>query len=179
MIVSIEAALIHYNEKEYTRYINEHIKNVQKAWENIKSNFMAMEYIKNTVTNYSPFLIDTIDELVKNHDASKYSEFEFDAYRRNFYPISPEEKENNKEDFEKAWKHHYMNNLHHWNYWYNKNDMDAMPFPYIIEMICDWEAMSYKFGGTSKEWYENNKGDIHLGNKQKEIVESLLNIICK
>lgn len=163
-------------EKIYKKYINNHKLNVQKAWETIKSNNKCL----NIILNYMPKLnIDIIDAEIKNHDNSKYSIEEFDAYRKQFYPISKEEKERNKEAFDKAWKHHYTNNMHHWNWWYESGNMNKMPYVYVIEMICDWEAMGYQFGNTSKEWYQENKGNIHLGEKQRKLAESLMDAICK
>ena len=42
------------------------------------------------------------------------------------------EKENNKEDFDKAWEHPYMNNPHHWDYWWHRSQ--PMPTIFIIEI---------------------------------------------
>jgi len=46
----------------------------------------------------------------------------------------------------------------------------------IIEMLCDWEAMSLKFGTSTLKWYENDAKDekAALSPKTKEIVEDLL-----
>ena len=85
----------------------------------------------------------------------------------------------NKEEFDKAWKHHYTNNLHHWNWWYESGNTDSMPFVHVIEMICDWEAMGYVFGNTSKQYYEENKHKIMLGEKQRRFAESLMDLICQ
>ena len=171
---------IRHNEELYKEYINEHKLNVQKAWVSMKNNSECIEFISKNLSNMTiDIAIDLIDELIKNHDNSKYGKDEFDAYRKEFYPISPEEKESNKNDFERAWKHHYTNNLHHWNWWCESGNMNNMPFVHVIEMICDWEAMGYKFGNNSKEWYNNNKHKIHLGDKQKIFAEGLMNIVCR
>lgn len=178
--MSIESALIKHQENQYKEYINNHKLNVQKAWGRIKNNADCMELIsKNFINIAIDKAIELLDELIRNHDSSKFSKEEFDAYRKNYYPISPEEKESNTENFDKAWRHHYINNLHHWDWWYESGNMDNMPFTHVIEMICDWEAMGYQFGNTSKEWYEKNKNEIHLGEKQRRFAEELMNIICQ
>ena len=170
--MSITTALIGEKEHEYRQYIDNHKLNVQRAWDNIKNNRMCIKLIKKNFSNMKiDVAIDLIDELIKYHDESKYGEKEFDAYRKEFYPINPSEKENNKEAFDKAWKHHYTNNLHHWDWWYESGNIDNMPFVHVIEMICDWEAMGYQFGNTSKQWYEQNKDKIYLGEKQRRFAE--------
>lgn len=178
--MSIESALIKHQENLYKEYINNHKLNVQKAWERMKNNSDCIELITKNFLNITiDKAIELLDELIKNHDMTKYSKQEFDAYRKEFYPITPEEKESNKENFDRAWKHHYTNNLHHWNWWYESGNMDNMPFTHVIEMICDWEAMGYQFGNTSKEYYESNKHKIHLGEKQRRFAEELMNIVCQ
>ena len=117
---------------------------------------------------------NSVSMQVRTHDISKYSENEFEAYRKNFYPVNEKEKEENLQDFEKAWKHHYENNMHHWNWW-AKNDINGMPLIFIVEMCCDWIAMSMQFPTKNAlEWY-NDQVDIKLGNKQKKCVLYILN----
>lgn len=176
--MSIEKLLISHNKNRYKEYIDNHRNNVRKAWENIKNNEECIQLIKKYIPSIS-ISTDTLDELIYLHDLSKYESEEFDAYRKNFYPISQEEKDDNKQAFEEAWKHHYMNNLHHWDYWYHTNNLNNMPFIYVVEMICDWEAMGYQFGNTSKEWYDKNKDKIYIGDSQRELVESLIEILSK
>jgi len=160
--------MIKQKENEYGKYISEHIKNVKKAWNEFKEKCSdILEY---------PAQVELIDSLIENHDMSKYSSYEFDAYRRYFYPINDKEKAESEEDFNIAWKHHYENNPHHWNHW-AVTDKDSMPFVYVVEMICDWQAMGYKFGNTAKEYYESKKDEIILGDKQRKWVETILNLL--
>ncbi len=178
--MKLEIEQIKEKENEYKEYIKNHVLNVQKAWDTMKSNQECLDIISNYIQKLNMgTYISMIDSEIKNHDKSKYSIEEFNAYRKEFYPISQEEKDKNKENFDKAWKHHYTNNLHHWNWWYETGNADRMPCAYVIEMICDWEAMGYQFGNTSKEWYEKNKDKIHLGERQRKLAESLMNAICK
>ena len=176
--MSIESALISHNKNVYKEYIANHKNNVIKAWELMKNNSEFLNLLNKNIPHYES-AISAIDVNIENHDMSKYGKEEFDAYRKEFYPVSPEEKENNKAAFDLAWKHHYHNNMHHWNWWYESGNKDNMPIIYLVEMICDWEAMGYQFGNNSKEYYEANKHKIHLGDKQREFIEELMNIICK
>lgn len=166
-------------ENSYKEYIDNHRRNVQKAWTVIKSNSDCMNLISKNLNTSIDSAIRLIDMLIDAHDLSKYGNDEFHQYRKEFYPVSPEEKEANKPAFDIAWKHHYYNNLHHWNWWYETGNMDNMKMPYVVEMICDWEGMGYKFGNNSKQYYEQNKHKIHLGDKQRLFAEELMNIICK
>ena len=166
-------------ENNYREYIANHKQNVEKAWLVMKSNSKCLELITKNLNTNTESAVRLIDALIESHDISKYEAAEFDAYRKNFYPVNEEEKESNTAAFDIAWKHHYTNNLHHWNWWYESGNMDNMQMPYVVEMICDWEAMGYKFGGNSKEYYEKNKQKIFLGERQKLFAEQLMNIVCK
>lgn len=165
-------------ENNYKEYIDNHRQNVQKAWMNMKSNSDCLELISRYLNTTVESAIRLIDSLIDAHDMSKYGKEEFDAYRKNFYPVDEKEKEDNEIEFDLAWRHHYYNNPHHWDWWYETGNMDNMKMPYVVEMICDWEAMGYKFGNTSKQWYEQNKYKIHLGEKQKSFAIQLMDIIC-
>lgn len=146
--------------QEYLNYIEEHYNNVQKAWEILK------EKCKHSPFIYDDFNYFTIDELIKNHDLSKLSNEEFIPYRKQFFPTSFEKLADNKEAFDLAWRHHKENNPHHWEHWIEKHNT-VMPDNYdgraqFICMVCDWMAMSMKFGDTPREYYEKNKNKIQL-----------------
>jgi hypothetical protein len=82
--------------------------------------------------------------------------------------------------FNKAWENHKRRNKHHWNYYseidigQDQNTYIDMPKKYILQMICDWEGMSMKFGDTAKDYYEKNKNNIKLSDKSRKILEELL-----
>lgn len=158
-------------EREYIDYIKEHIQNVQKAYEEITN--MNNDKIKELYSNDAK-LVNEVKQRVNIHDASKYQKEEFDAYRRNFHPINDEEKKNAKEDFDKAWEHHWKNNDHHWQARQNTTELNK---PAVIEMICDWIAMGYKFNDRPYEYYKKNKNEIKLNNLEKDYTESILNAI--
>ena len=162
-------------EKEYKAYVEEHISNVQKAWETMKKNKDVMSYIGKISGVDISFTIAALNNQIKAHDMSKFSVEEWEPYRMHHHSVDEQEKIDSQADYEKAWIHHYTNNLHHWNWWaYNKQE-DKMTLNYVIEMCCDWIAMSMKFGGDAYHWYLKQK-DIVLGEKQKEW---LINILTK
>lgn len=162
-------------ENEYKEYIEEHINNVNKAWSLMKKNKDIMKYIGKEAGIDVAFMIASLDNQIKAHDLSKFSVEEWEPYRMHHHSINDQEKIDSKADYEKAWEHHYTNNLHHWNWWAYNNQKDKMTLNYVIEMCCDWIAMSMKFGGDAYHWYLDQT-DIILGEKQKTW---LINILTK
>lgn len=159
-------------EDEYRKYIAEHIQNVKKAWIEVWDKcklLIAYNYPHMTMNQAKQY----IEYAINIHDQSKYDSAEFDAYRKNFYPINEDEKKYNEKAFDKAWVHHYMNNPHHWNYW-AENGLEEMSYIHIVEMVCDWQAMGYKFGNSAKEYYDENKSKIKLAPKTRVHLETLL-----
>jgi len=127
-----------------------------------------------------------LTKQVSEHDKSKYTESEWNAYRDYFYANGDETA------FNYAWLHHIHNNPHHWQHWILINDdnglnaegkMIAMQMPknFIVEMICDWWAFSWNKGDLTEifNWYEKNKDNMLLHEQTRHDVESLLNIIKK
>lgn len=173
---SDELLLIATKEAEYKEYIANHIKNVQTAWVAMKTNEKCMEIIHKAFKNqgFDPDgKISAIDRLITNHDKSKYSKAEFDGYRKRFYPINATEAESYKEEFDKAWAHHWQNNLHHWNAW--TPNVSSMPLVYVVEMVCDWIAMSEQFPQDKMAWgWYKNHTNIELGTAQRKLTEELL-----
>lgn len=152
-------------EKEYLKYINEHISNVRMAY-----------------LRYSDSLCKALNisgkELfinVSKHDESKYLEEEFDGYRQYFHTCSNEKKD--QKLFDIAWEHHYKNNKHHPEYWMDENGNPGdMPPIYIAEMLLDWEAMSMKFGGTTYNYYIKNRDKKPLSDNIKMILDEVIRI---
>ena len=157
-------------EKQYKKYIKNHRNNVKKAY-------------KELINNPNIYLIadkEILDKLYKRvlvHDNSKYSLEEFDAYRKNFYPINKREKEENVESFKKAWEHHWKNNSHHWQFRQDKkffniyNDEEVVD---VLENVVDWLAMGYQFKNRPYQYYEKNKNDIILCDKERNFLEHIL-----
>ena len=93
---------------QYDIYLSEHISNVVKGFEWIREN--APELLEGTTPN--------LEIEIENHDASKYSDEEYDAYDNYFYGhYSDDMKSQVEYDFDVAWNHHQKNNPHHWQYW--------------------------------------------------------------
>lgn len=145
------------NAEKYKKYIDNHISNVIKAYNELIKN----EWINNSYNRDIKEGLIALKSIIPNHDASKYSDAEFDAYRAWFYPINDEEKENAREDFEMAKKHHYAENDHHPEHWVDENGNPVdMPLVAILHLICDWEAMSYNKEGphlTTMEFWKQTK----------------------
>ena len=117
-------------KKKNEEYIKQHVANVQKGFNWIKENCPEMLAKCN---------LEKVEQHIKEHDASKWSKEEFEPYANRFFGERTPEVE---EVFEKAWQHHWQNNPHHPEYWNGR----PMPEDYIIEMICDWWAFSWKEG---------------------------------
>lgn len=141
-------------EREYVAYITQHKNNVLKAFD---------EMIGDTYLNdvYNSDIVNALNELkyiIEDHDNSKFSDEEFDAYRINFYPVNDQEKEDNEDAFELAWKHHYENNDHHPEHWFTNGIAHDMSLRAILEMICDWQSFYYIGKGGAKEYWNKIKG---------------------
>lgn len=192
----LETALI-YNDSDtierniqqtnYLNYIKEHIQNVIKAFEI----FFQPILEDPTVMINSEYYSDQefrdacriAEENIQHHDDSKFSDDEFDGYRAKYFPTKAEEVD---DDFQKlvnsayqnSWYHHYKHNHHHPLYWMDEetNTPKDMSLDAIIEMICDWEAMSIKMGQDTLDWYENHAQDEKkaMTEKTKSIVEDIL-----
>lgn len=157
---------------QYNRYLDQHRRNVRRGWEFLVDNLPDL---------FSKVDLHTMKTQILNHDASKNSPEEYDAYDRYFYG-------NNKsfrvvQDFQKAWLHHIHENPHHWQHWVLVNDEPdegevalEMPYECIIEMICDWWAFSWQKGDLSEvfSWYDKHQKYIKLAPNTRKIVEDIL-----
>lgn len=158
---------------EYKLYIDEHISNVSNAWQMIKENNKIIDYICTEGECGHSLMIPTIDTVILSHDISKYGIDEFEPYRKYFYPVDEAEKQSADAEFDRAWIHHYMTNMHHPEYW--KDRIDDIPLIVVVEMCCDWIAMSMKFGGTAYDWFhDKNKCKYEFGDTQAEWIEFIL-----
>lgn len=153
---------------EYTTYIVEHVDNVKKAYLWLKEHNIIKE--------------DILDQL-NLHDASKYTDKEYDPYDEYFYGIKTEKV---KKEFDYAWLHHIHHNPHHWQYWVLLNDEDGhyaleMPKEFVYEMICDWWSFSHKTGNLYEifDWYKTNKNKQIIHENTKKLIEDILDKIKK
>ena len=99
------------------------------------------------------------------HDLSKFSAAEAFGYAmHDFKNPKPE----TKEQFERSWHHHKMNNPHHPEYWLNPNrkgklEVLEMPNIYLAEMIADWIGAGKTYNTPLKEWVVDNFGKFVFG----------------
>lgn len=148
-------------QEENKKYILEHIERVGQFADWLKEKVPEL---------FDEIDIDIFDDLIKEHDASKFSEEEFEPYAQKWFNNSGKTLE-----YEEAWKHHWMNNEHHPEYWLGED----MPYIYILEMICDWGSFSIKSGDfreLSDFYYDKAKDDPekNLSDATKEIIEEIL-----
>ena len=153
-------------EEEYNNYIVEHTRNVFTVYTRLK------KYIENQSVEFKNELFHNIDE----HDDSKWNDLEFYGYRQYFYPCKNEIK--CQKTFDKSWLNHIHSNPHHWEYWAipGVNKAIEIPFIYILEMMCDWTAMSIKFNNYPSNWYSQNKDKMIIHENSKLIIDSWLKI---
>ena len=151
-------------------------------------------YHKANVTQGYYWIRDNLPELIEKakdcdvehqicfaHDASKSNPKEYYAYDAYFYG-------GNRTysvvlEFNKAWLHHIHTNPHHWQHWiliHDDPEMDMtileMPYNYILEMICDWWAFSWKRGKLDEifKWYDEHKAYMKLHDNTRKTVEHIL-----
>jgi len=159
---------IKVKEEQYRDYIKEHIDNVIKIWKAFAK--------QTTEMFYDNYVYCNVDKIIEQHDQSKYGDKEFDSYRRYFFPVKDSEK--SKELFKLAWNNHQKTNPHHWQYWIMWSPEGSvalkMEWEYVIEMLCDWTAMSLKFNNKVSEWYRENKCKMLLHNDTIDFIEAKL-----
>ena len=162
--------------REYDIYLQQHKDNVRKGYEWIKL------HIPEILTGLR---LDELDsQICMEHDASKILIDEYGAYDIYFYGGNRSYQV--VQDFNYAWLHHIHHSPHHWQYWILHNDEPGegiivldMPINYIIEMICDWWAFSWKDGDLTEifKWYNAHKDYMKLSDKTRKIVTNILDKI--
>ena len=164
-------------KQKYDEYLINHISNVQKGFKYLCDNhIIELDLIKATFPK--------IEEQIRNHDQSKYSKEEYDPYVEYFYGEKDEKGEvypDVQDRFDEAWNHHQKRNPHHWQYWLLREDDGDfkcihMDYNYIIEMVCDWWAFSWKQNNLYEifTWYEENKPKMQMHKNTIRDLEELL-----
>lgn len=160
----------------YDLYLQEHKVNVLKGLEWIKEN------LPDILLDIPG--VDYGHQIGYKHDESKSLPDEYVAYDAYYYG-------NNKsyevvQKYNIAWLVHLHRNPHHWQHWVLINDdpkegekLLDIPYNYIIEMICDWWAFSWKAGNLKEifKWYSERKDYIKLSNNTREIVDWILGLM--
>lgn len=125
---------------------------------------------------------DELNHRARIHDASKFGSEERDPYiwltefhrcqreGRNFsYPKGM------KERVKRAGHRHTTTNRHHPEFHSNPNNMTDVD---LIEMVCDWTAMSQEFdqdGGSARGWANKTiGGKLCLNDERREFVYSTI-----
>ena len=162
--------------KVYEKYLEDHIANVTKAFYWMVDHDI-LEFLDDDE-------IESYYKIILNHDHSKYSEEEYEAYDRYFYPDEYEDNlifSERRDQFDRAWLHHIHVNPHHWQHWVYMNDDGTvkalrMETPYVIEMICDWWSFSIKKGDLTEifSWYKAHKDGMMLHPVTRVEVELIL-----
>ena len=158
-------------EKQYLKYLENHKDNVVDAFYDLVM-CPDMDWF-----DWEPIHVDLYERVLK-HDDSKYLVEEFDAYRKQYYPVNEEEKILNAEAFEKAWEHHWKNNTHHWqarqNDFCRENELTKTQLLDCLENIIDWMAMGYVYHDRPYQFYEKNKDKIILPKAQRDFMEKVI-----
>jgi hypothetical protein len=154
-------------QEEYKNYIIAHKERVAQFADWLKENLPEL---------FDNIDLDLFNEMIEEHDESKFSEEEFEAYAQHFYG----ENKNKKNDFEfdQAWKHHWTHNEHHPEFWLGED----MPYIYILEMICDWGSFSIEKKDFNEliDFYNSKAKDDeekNLSDNTKTIIEEILDKI--
>lgn len=151
--------------KEYDEYLTNHIDNVWKGYKWCKDN---VPEIFDKIDNIKDF-----EKQLKEHDKSKWSDEEYDAYDQYFYG------KKDRNEFDLAWVHHYSHNKHHPEYWIINGRALDMPYEYIVEMLLDHWTFSWAKSDLTEifDYYNEHKNDTKLSINTKHIYEYLLNIL--
>jgi hypothetical protein len=117
---------------------------------------------------------DELAERAKVHDASKFGPEEMIPYvwvtefhrcRRSGEPFQyPPGVE---QQVAGAINHHVTSNRHHYQFHDDPNDMTEVD---LIEMVCDWTAMSQEFGqdgGSARGWADRTIGKLVEFDREK------------
>ena len=158
-------------QKEYEEYIIAHKERVSKMADWLKENLPEI---------FEDVDLEAFDEVIKEHDESKFSEEEFEPYAQKFY--GPQDINGKPLDFvpgyDEAWTHHWTNNEHHPEHWLGED----MPKIYILEMLCDWGSFSIDKSDLTElinYYYSEAKDDEekNLSDNTKTIIEEILDKI--
>ena len=152
---------------KYHAYVTAHVENVKRAYR---------EYVER-LTKLMKIDPHKLRDLVEVHDSSKFSEAEAISAAR-YFSDEPNAHEKYQEDYNYSWLNHQNVNPHHPEYWVMRDDNNTtileMPDIYIAEMVLDWQAMAYKFGGTPLTFYESKGKDKPLAPGTRKVLEYVL-----
>lgn len=102
------------------------------------------------------------------HDMSKFYPDEFIPYMNKW--ICHKDDVYTTALYNYAVKKHYRRNKHHIEYW-ECHDMDELS---VLELVCDWTAMSFKSNNIPQEYYYKNRNTLRISNNTRIIIERYL-----
>lgn len=123
------------------------------------------------------------------HDWSKYSITEFwESVRYYNGTSSPIGEAIIVNGYSKAWLHHKGRNKHHYEYWHNPGSIHPapiIPYPYVVEMICDRIAAGMVYNGEKYtnceplEYWEKDKGRDYIHKKVQDMLTKVFTEISE
>lgn len=191
---------------KYEDYIITHKANVFNAYKHL---LVDEDYTKRLpeeidIDEWNEAL-ENLEPEIKAHDDSKYSDEEFEPYRRHFDKTemeamrdreNPEQAKYVEEEYEKAWAHHFLMNPHHPEFWNHTDMVNGQLIPSltprkdgprdmdllnILHMICDWSGMSLKFRQkySPVSWYNTQATDERkvMSEKTRHLVYLILSMM--
>lgn len=154
----------------YERRTNEHIERVRECLSVMAS-----------VTDHA----DELRERARVHDASKFGEeerlpyiwlTEFHRCRRGGEPFAYPD--GMAERVDAAIRHHVSTNRHHPEFHADPNEMTDVD---LIEMVCDWTAMSQELGqddGSARGWADKTLGTrLRLNDERRTFVYRMIELL--
>ena len=171
------------------KHITEVMKNVSDIVEN-----------SDVIEKYNLDVV-TIFENVLKHDRTKFIEPQLSAYIEISWKYYVEQKDNNEKYplndvlSSNATMLHIVNETHHPEHWdqsflvtpgkLNLSERDnlpevsvngtSMPLENILEMVCDWTAVSNERGNKVRKWYEMNNGKRWIfTDEQQDLIEYII-----
>lgn len=157
-------------QKKYKDYVKIHTTNVRTAYTLLQPHLQE-------IFELSDKELKDLETNIRNHDKSKFTEEEFDAYSQFYYGRLTEKTIDN---FRTASHIHRTRNPHHSEHWKGSE----IPTIYVIEMVCDWWSFSFEKDRPDEvlNWYKNHKGEFTFQKNTKAKVNKLLakiKEICK
>lgn len=176
------------SRQAYTKYVEDHISNVKKAFELFGEKIIKYIYDKHylafiggvdQVADISDVIRVLTNYVIPEHDKSKYEKYEFSAYAAKFFPCEEDlmDEELIYDNFNKAWNHHKKVNKHHPEFYCFGDKPLRIPLYYFVEMICDWIAMSMHFNSSTYDWWFNT--DNGRKEKSQYILPDQLELVDK
>jgi hypothetical protein len=154
----------------YQRRTNEHIDRVRRCLAIMAS---ATEHT------------EELNQRAQIHDASKFGPeervpyiwlTEFHRCRRDGEPFAYPD--GMQDRVRAAIDHHVATNRHHPSFHADPNDMSDVD---LIEMVCDWTAMSQEFdqdGGSARVWADKTIGNrVHFNDDKRRFIYEMIDLL--